>query len=155
MNKLPQRDRKSDLFHAILDRARADGSLCRIEPILEYILPNAEEPLDTEQDCYLTNYRFDIYPSMMFGCEGIFVELCLIGEFDGSGKRQTTSLGIFKTLRQDLDACRLMGELCGVLMYHGRSYVNDNIQRYTPDSQLNRNAAAVYYEKEDDNHDVS
>lgn len=154
MNELPKRDRKSDLFRAILDRARADGSLCRIEPILEYILPNAEEPLDAEQDSDLTNYRFDICPSMTFGCEGIFVELNLTGEFDGSGKRRT-GLGIFKTLRQDLEACRLMGELCGVLMYHGRCYVNDNIQRYTPDSQFNRNAAAVYFEKEDDNHDVS
>lgn len=153
MNDMPRRDRKSDLFQAILNWARADGSLCRIEPILEYILPNAEEPLNAEQDSYLTNYRFDICPSMTFGCEGIFVELSLTGEFDGSGKRQT-GLGVFKTLRQDLDACCLMGELCGVLMYHGRSYVNDNIQRYTPDSPLRQNAAAIYFEKENENHDL-
>ena len=36
----PRRDRKSTLLEAILERARADGSISGIEPILDYYLPN-------------------------------------------------------------------------------------------------------------------
>lgn len=132
----PERDRKSTLFWAILNRARAEGSLSDIEPILNYYLPNREEPAAPEQDTYLTNYRFDIVPSMTFGSnEGIFVNLVLNGEFDASGKTMT-SIGVFKTLGTGLEACRRMGELCGILMYYGDVYVNENIHRYTPENEL-------------------
>ena len=40
----PKRDRKSELFKAILNRARAAGDLADIDPILDYCLPNKEEP---------------------------------------------------------------------------------------------------------------
>ena len=42
----------------------------------------------------------------------------------------------FKTLRQDNDAGRLMGQLCGILMYHTTRYVNENLHRYTPKREL-------------------
>lgn len=132
----PQRDRKSNLFQAILNRARADGSMSAIEPILDYYLPNREEPATHNQDTYLTDYRFDIAPQVTFGsCEGIYVDVYLEGKFDESGIKQT-SIGVFKTLRTDLEACRLMGELCGILMYHGSRYVNEEIHRYTPQAEL-------------------
>lgn len=132
----PKRDLKSDLFRAILERARADGSMAEIEPILDYYLPNDGESLSAGQDGYLTNYEFNFVPIISFGgSEGIYVDLYLNGDCDGSGFKRT-ELGVFKTLRTDLDACRLMGELCGVLMYHGSAYVNENIHRYTPKPQL-------------------
>lgn len=132
----PERDRKSRLFLAILERARADGSISGIEPILDYYLPNQTESATCDQDTYLTDYRFDIAPQMTFGSsEGIYVDVYLIGKFDDSGTSQT-SIGVFKTLRTDLEACRLMGELCGVLMYHGSCYVNKDIHRYTPQTEL-------------------
>ncbi len=132
----PKRDFKSDLFRAILERARADGSLAEIEPILDYYLPNDGKALSSEQNHPLTNYEFNFVPEISFGSsEGIYVDLYLDGDCDGSGFKRT-ELGVFKTLRDDLDACRLMGQLCGVLMYHGVDYVNKNLHRYTPKTQL-------------------
>lgn len=132
----PKRDFKSDLFRAILERARADGSLEEIEPILDYYLPKENESLYAGQDGPLTNYEFSFVPVISFGgSEGIYVDLYLDGDCDGGGFKRT-ELGVFKTLRDDLDACRLMGQLCGILMYHGVDYVNKNIHRYTPKTQL-------------------
>ncbi len=132
----PKRDWKSDLFRAILERARADGSLAEIESTLDYYLPNDGESLSSGKDGPLTNYEFNFVPVISFGgSEGIYVDLYLDGDCDGSGFKRT-ELGVFKTLRDDLDACRLMGQLCGVLMYHGVDYVNENLHRYTPKPQL-------------------
>ena len=132
----PKRDRKSTLFQAMLDRARADGSVSAIEPIWDYYLPNREEPDSHDQDTSLTDYRFDISPQISFGSsEGIYVDVYLDGKFDDSGVKRT-SIGVFKTLRTDPEACRLMGELCGVLMYHGSLYVDKEIHRYTPQEEL-------------------
>lgn len=132
----PKRDFKSDLFRAILERARADGSLAEIEPILDYYLPNDGEPLSSRTEGPLTNYEFNFVPVISFGgSEGIYVDLYLDGDCGESGFKQS-QIGVFKTLRTDLDACRLMGQLCGVLMYHGSAYVNENLHRYTPKTQL-------------------
>lgn len=132
----PKRDWKSDLFRAILERARADGSMAEIEPILDYYLPNSSEPLSSGRNDPLTNYKFDFVPVISFGSsEGIYVDFYLDGDCDESGFKQT-EIGVFKTLRTDLDACRLMGQLCGVLMYHGSAYVNENLHRYTPKREL-------------------
>lgn len=51
----PRRDRKSTLFLAALELARADGSMKGIDPILDYHLPNGQEPALRDQDIYLTD----------------------------------------------------------------------------------------------------
>ena len=111
----PRRDRKSTLLRAVLERARACGDLREIEPILDYYLPNAQEPLSSDLDSYLTNYQFSAIANISYGCEGIFVDLAIEGNFDDSGTNRCT-IGTFKTLRQDNDAGRLMGQLCGILI---------------------------------------
>ena len=131
----PRRDRKSTLLRAVLERARACGDLREIEPILDYYLPNAQEPLSSDLDSYLTNYQFSAIANISYGCEGIFVDLAIEGNFDDSGTNRCT-IGTFKTLRQDNDADRLMGQLCGILMYHTTRYVNENLHRYTPKREL-------------------
>lgn len=131
----PRRDRKSALLYAVLERARACGDLREIEPILDYYLPNEQEPMYSDQDSYLTNYQFSAVANISYGCEGIFVDLVIEGDFDDSGAGRCV-LGTFKTLRQDSDAGRLMGQLCGVLMYHTTRYVNENLHRYTPKLEL-------------------
>lgn len=132
----PKRDRKSTLFHAVLKKMREDGSFSRVEPLLDYYLPNSEERTFPDRDTYLTDYRFDISPRIMFGSsEGIYVDVYLEGKFDGSDSRQT-SIGTFKTLRTDLDACCRMGELCGAFLSHGSQYINREIHRYTPAWEL-------------------
>lgn len=136
----PRRDRKSTLLQRILAAARADGAITEAEAILCYILPNDNEPALPDKDSYLTDYRFDFVPHLSFGsCEGIYLGLCLEGSFDSSDK-QTATIGTFKTLRTDLEACRLMGALGGALMYYGHEYVNREIHRYTPAAQLERKA---------------
>ena len=133
----PKRDRKSELFNAILDRARAAGGLTAIDPILDYCLPTKEEPESPDRDQYLTDYRFNITPCLQFGCEGLYLDLLLVGSFDATD-RTRLPIGTIKTLRQDQEACELMGRLCGLLMFHGYAYVNDNIHRYTPLEELER-----------------
>lgn len=136
----PRRDRKSTLLQRILEAARADGAIADAEAILDYILPNDKEPECSDRDIYLTDYRFDLIPSLSLGtCEGIYLTLCLEGSFDDSNKKKT-AIGTFKTLRTDLEACRLMGALGGALMYYGRKYVNEEIHRYTPKAELEREA---------------
>ena len=144
---VPRRDRKSTLLYAVLDRARANGDLREIEPIWDYYLPNKNEPLSPDKDSYLTNYAFSAVSTIDFGCEGIYVELFLEGQFDESGNDRC-SIGTFKTLRDDAEACRLMGQLCGVLMYHTAKYVNENLHRYTPkrelEAELHRKSAVFH-----------
>lgn len=107
---------------------------------MDYILPNDNEPALPDKDSYLTDYRFDLVPQLNFGgCEGIYLNLCLEGSFDSSDKQKAT-IGTFKTLRTDPEACRLMGALGGALMYYGREYVNREIHRYTPRAALEREA---------------
>ena len=143
------------LLYAVLDRARANGDLREIEPILDYYLPNKNEPLFPDKDSYLTNYAFSAVSTIDFGCEGIYVELFLEGQFDESGNDRC-SIGTFKTLRDDAEACRLMGQLCGVLMYHTAKYVNENLHRYTPkrelEADLQRKSAVTESVSEDSRH---
>ena len=137
----PRRDRKSTLLQRILEEARADEAIAEAEAILDYILPNDSEPASPDKDSYLTDYRFDLVPRLNFGsCEGIYLDLYLEGSFDASDKR-AVSIGTFKTLRTDLEACQLMGSLGGALMYYGYKYINREIHRYTPTSQLEREAS--------------
>lgn len=151
----PRRDRKSTLLYAVLDRARASGDLREIEPIWDYYLPNKDESLSPGKDSYLTNYGFFAMPIIEPGCEGIFVNLCLEGQFDESGNHRC-SIGTFKTLRDDAEAWRLMGQLCGVLMYHTAKYVNENLHRYTPkrelEAELRRKSAVTESASEDSRH---
>lgn len=139
----PKRDRKSELFNAILDRARVAGDLIDIDQILDYCLPNKEEPESPDRDQYLTDYRFNIIPHLQFGsCEGIYLDLLLEGSFDATD-RTRLPIGTIKTLGEDQEACELMGRLCGLLMFHGNAYVNDNLHRYTPLKELEREYARI------------
>ena len=45
-------------------------------------------------------------------------------------------MGTLKTLKWDLESAKIMGELCGALMYHASQYVNREIHRYTPQKEL-------------------
>ena len=101
-----------------------------------------------DRDQYLTDYRFNIIPHLQFGsCEGIYLDLLLEGSFDATD-RTRLPIGTIKTLRQDQEACELMGRLCGLLMFHGHAYVNDNIHRYTPLKELEREYARMLEKQE-------
>ena len=133
------RDTAGDLFSTIVRLAKQAGDLDKVDPILDYIIPCAQEQGHNEKN-KLTAYEFDFVPIVNFGgSEGIYVDCYLKGKFDESG-RYSIHIGTLKTLKDDLAACKIMGELCGALMYHERQYVNQQIHRYTPDTDLKAEA---------------
>ena len=84
----------------------------------------------------LTAYEFSFDASVNYGgSEGIYIDCYLTGKFDESG-RFVLPIGTIKTLKRDLEAAKIMGELCGVLTYYASQYVNQNLLRYTPEKEL-------------------
>lgn len=130
---IPRRDRKRTLFQRILEAARADGSITEAKTILQC----SESPIDPSENSYLTDYRFNVVPTLVFCREAIFLELYLEGSFDASGETRAI-IGAFKAPRTDQEACQLMGALGGVLMYHAREYMKREIHRYIPEKELER-----------------
>lgn len=128
------RDTGGSLFCSVVRLAKANGDFAKADAILDYILPNDHES-GTSDPVELTAFEFNFEPVINYGCEGIYVNCYLTGKFDESG-RCRLHVGTLKTLRRDLEAAKIMGELCGALMHHEAQYVNDNLHRYTPEKQL-------------------
>lgn len=122
------------LFEKVVERARESGDLARFDGIHEYILP--EEHDKTK----ITNYEFDFIPIVNYGCEGIYIDCSFRGGFD-QGEDRWLSVGTIKTLENDLNAAKIMGELCGVLLHHESQYVNSNLWRFTPTEEMERDIA--------------
>ena len=143
-----KRDTTKDLFLAVLELVKKNGHYDKAAEIMDYVLPNYSE-YSTREDIELSNYRFNFEASAQFGgSEGIYIDCCLNGEYTenelkrynhGKGilepetKRQ---IGTFKTLKDDLESMKIMGELCGALIFYAHQYVNQNINRYTPAKEL-------------------
>jgi len=132
MNLEKQRMTGGQLFDRIIEQARENGDLARFDAIDEYILD------DTSDKGKLCSYEFDPLPAMNFGgSEGIYIDCYLKGKFDESG-RDSLHIGTIKTLDTDLDACKVMGELCGVLMYHENRFVNENLYLFDSTESIER-----------------
>ncbi len=150
MDKI-KRDRTSDLFLAALRLVKENGHYDKAEAIMDYVLPNKDESYRTSsEDIELTNYRFNFDAVAQFGgSEGIYIDCYVSGEYtetpimkitygQGGGVITETrrSIGTLKTLKDDLEAMKIMGELCGALIFYAHEYVNKNISRYTPAREL-------------------
>jgi hypothetical protein len=145
-----KRDTTKDLFYATLNRVKENGHYSKAEDIMDYVLPNHFES-NVNEDIELSNYRFDFFASVQLGGnEGIYIDCCLSGEYTetprtrynaGTGKIEPETrrhIGTFKTLKSNIEAMKIMGELCGALVYYAHQYVNENIDRYTPARELER-----------------
>jgi hypothetical protein len=119
------------LFEKIMERAKGNGDLARFDAINEYVLP---EEYETAKLC---SYEFDMLPAVGFGCEGIYIDCYLKGSFDESD-RPSLHIGTIKTLSTDLDACKVMGELCGALLYHEHRFVNENLYLFDSADSIER-----------------
>lgn len=128
------RDTGGSLFSTVIRTAKANGDFARAEAILDYYLPCEHEEGRKERE-KLTAYEFDFVPILNYGSEGIYIDCYLRGKFDESG-RSSLHVGTLKTLRRDLEAGKIMGELCGILHYYENQYVNQNLRRYTPNKEL-------------------
>ncbi|WP_444658517.1 hypothetical protein ACRQV7_13270 [Caproiciproducens sp. R2] len=132
MNLEKQRMTGGQLFDRIIEQAKENGDLARFDAIDEYILD------DTSYKGKLCSYEFDLLPAMNFGgSEGIYIDCYLKGKFDESG-RDSLHIGTIKTLDTNLDACKVMGELCGALMYHENRFVNENLYLFDSTESIER-----------------
>lgn len=121
-----ERDTPGILFQNVLRLVKEHGHYAEAEPIIDYTLADRDERK-------LTNYGFDFWAVVSPGSsEGIYIDCYLKGRFD-----QSTSTcchaGTIKTLREDVDAYRIMGALAGYLTIYARKYVNENLDRFEPD----------------------
>lgn len=145
------RDTGGSLFSSVIRLAKANGDFDKAGAILDYYLP-CEHESGIREGVALTAYEFDFAPILNYGSEGIYIDCYLKGKFDESG-RSSLHVGTLKTLKRDLEAEKIMGELCGVLHFYENQYVNKNLQRYTTAQELQ----AAYQRqleqagKEDDN----
>ncbi len=129
------RDTGGSLFSTVVRMAKANGDFDRADAILDYILPCAHES-GCREKVELTAYEFDFEPVINYGgSEGIYIDCYLTGKFDESG-RSVLHVGTLKTLRRDLEAAKIMGELCGTLLHYADLYVNQEIHRYTLEEEL-------------------
>lgn len=126
-----QRMTGGQLFEKIMERAKENGDLARFDPINEYVLP------ETYEESRLCSYEFDMLPALGFGCEGIYIDCYLKGSFDESN-RASLHIGTIKTLSTDLDACKIMGELCGTLLHHESKFVNENLYLFDSMESIER-----------------
>ncbi len=118
-----------ELFDKIMELARGSGDLERFREIEDYTL--AEKYPDEK----ISDYLFNLCAVPNFGgSEGIYIDCFIQGSF--GGEKKTMSLGTMKTLRTDLDACKVMGEVCGILLYHENQYVNENLHRFMPKREI-------------------
>lgn len=123
------RDTNTDLMNHVLELVKQSGDYEKAGEIMDYFLAENYEVKE------LTNYEFDFLAVAKFGgSEGIYLDCWLQGSFDENhrDKIQTIPCGTFKTLRDDLEAMKVMGELAGSLTYHESQYVNRELDRYSP-----------------------
>lgn len=120
-----------DLFDAIIQRVRQSGDLDHAAPILDFCRSCAPET-EMELEVLRAPHEFDFVPSLIYGTnEGIYLDCRLVGKFNGYGQ-YSFRIGVMKTLGTGIDTCKIMGELCGALMYHARKYMNEQIYAPAP-----------------------
>lgn len=111
------------VFETILNRAKQAGDFDRAEPILDYC--HRYELADRDWlDIDLADSRFDFLPCLIIGVNGKLYLDCFLTHYNRFGQ-YSICVGTLQTLSADADSCKIMGELCGSLAYHGRQYLNE------------------------------
>lgn len=132
-----KRDTPVDLFNATLKLARESGHFKEIDEILDYA-----DPYDRSVLCNrpITSHAFDTEFSVDYGnCEGICILVSITGfPFGRDEKEQRFHIGILKTCTRGLENMMLMGKACGILQYFSHVYIDDNMDRFTPEPKENK-----------------
>ena len=118
-----KRDTNGDLMNNVYELVKKNHCYDKAAKIMDYFLPETHEMQE------LTDYEFD---------EGIYIDCNIKGHFDENApadKIQILHCGTFKTLNTSLEDMRIMGELAGSLVFFAREYVNENIEKYTPQKE--------------------
>ena len=128
-----RRDTPAELFHGVIKLVQ-DNGLWPEQSAFYTVTPSG--PCVYPPAAVLTDYRFSFWPELNFGGqEGLYIDCVLYGTFDGSG-RDRLHIGTIRTAATDRDTCLMMGGLTGALLYYGKTYLDANICRYTPDEEL-------------------
>lgn len=143
-----KRDTTLDLFEAIMYLVKDNGHYEKAAAIMDYCLPNKKER-GYDEAIELSNYRFDFRAVANFGgSEGIYIDCYIEGEYTETPRTRYDHnkgeivpethyhIATFKTLKEDLIAMQIMGELCGSMTFYASRYINQNIDRYTPSKEL-------------------
>lgn len=129
MSEKIKRDTNADLMNAVVNLVKENGWYDKAADILDYYLP-ADYTVKE-----ISNYEFDFKAMVKFGGnEGIYLDCWIEGLVDENQVKEVEKIpcGTFKTLREDLKAMRIMGELAGILTFYARKYINQNFERYCP-----------------------
>ena len=127
-------DTTSDLFLNTIKMAREAGALDALDAIVDYEMPTGGA--STGNDIELTKYEFDTAFSVNIGAsEDIYIDAYIDGYFRQGAVPEHRSIGTIKTLREDLDAFKIMGEAAGALTYYAYHYLNKHLDRYTPEGE--------------------
>lgn len=128
-----KRDTNEDLMNNVFELVKKNHCYDRAEKIIDYFLP------ETFTVMKLSDCEFDFDANVQFGInEGIYIDCSIRGHFDEnepSDKTQIIHCGTFKTLGTSLEDMRIMGELAGSLVYFAKEYVNENLDKYTPQKE--------------------
>jgi hypothetical protein len=134
-----RRDTTRNLFLNVFQLVQENGHYEAAKPIMDYVLPNRKEP-DGSTPQPISNYRFNFRAMAYFGgSEGIYIDCFLEGSIDEktNSDDKRWHIGTFKTLREDLTAMKIMGELAGAMTFYADRYISKNMDRYTPTAELN------------------
>lgn len=118
-----------ELMLNIFNLVRKNGHYDKAEKIIDYFLP---ESMTVRE---ITNCEFDFCADVNYGkSEGIYVDCYIKGNFDenNQGNNEILDCGTFKTLSGNINTMKIMGELCGSLVFYGRKYVNQNLDSFMP-----------------------
>ena len=126
-----KRETGISIFDGIFKMAKDAGALKQMEAIMDY---QTADHFNEEAKIPITNHLFNVRFEVDFGCsEGIYIDAYIVGEIDEADGDRRIHIGLIKTLENDLNAMRIMGEACGVLQFYAREYLAQKLDNLLPD----------------------
>lgn len=131
--KKVKRDTSHILMENVLSLVKESGNYKKAEQIIEYYNSSPAKAVA------LSNYEFDFISEIRFGSnEGIYLDCWLEGTLSDTqiSKSERILCGVFKSLNTDLESVQTLAELGGSLTYYAKKYVNKELKRFYPASEI-------------------
>ena len=116
-------DRAGRLFDAVLCKVKQAGDFDKAGAILDDCCPCVLTGSES-REAKLDLSKFNFVPCLTFaGGDGIHLS-CYLTRSNNYG-HYSICIGTMMTRCADMDACKIMGELCGALTFHARQYLEE------------------------------